>query len=131
MKKAFSLIELLVALIIISILTAVFLPIVNRQLTRNFLTLAGENLSVSCSIPNCEICSNDTECLLCSIGMPCATENIKTQDCSCLPCSNEGCLTCPNDVCTACKPNFGGVNCEACTEGTYSKGGSLALCGII
>lgn len=131
MKKGFNLIELLVSLIIISLIIGIFLQLIIKRNKSAPSLIGSENFKINCSIPNCEVCSSNTECVFCNSAFPCATERIKTQNCSCLTCSNIGCLTCPDDTCTACKPGFGGINCEKCPEGTYSKGGSLALCGYL
>lgn len=55
-QKAFSLIELLVSLIIISVVAAAFAPVMTKRLHRgNILIGTMKNLSITCDNPKCQI----------------------------------------------------------------------------
>lgn len=79
-KKAFSLIELLISLIIISLITSVFAPVITGKLKQQSISLnskqsitcpigtyKSENLCLACS-ENCSICEDALSCQKCEEG---------------------------------------------------------------
>ena len=111
MKKAFSLAELLITLIIISCILAAFAPTITKRVTSE-LNKKDENIiSTNCSAisSDCKLCHAD-KCLLCSI----TCDNNQKKDIE--TCT---CLNCP-DNCSDCEiENNGNTKCSACSSGYY------------
>ncbi len=130
MKKAFSLIELLVSLITISVIVASFAPIITNKLKQDRISLSNASkLSSDCSMfssGKCEICMKEKGaniCISCSLTCPTGQiADIKTCKCktltcpsgqyvsgsSCIYCSSsyENCETCTNSSCSTCKSGY-------------------------
>lgn len=111
--KGFSLVELSVSLIVISLLTASFAPVITKKLSKNNITVGsfgggggGGGASLECSgISDCILCK-DNICYTCIKNKEtCATGTyLDNTTCSCKPCSDimAGCTSCTKGgVCTS------------------------------
>ena len=111
--KGFSLVELMISLITISLITAAFAPIVTKKLSNGIITVGsfGNNNSGSGEI-NCP--SNIT----------CEAGYYLDGTCKCQPCSDPNCTYCAHNICSICNDGFGMVNGE-CKNLACSKNGGL------
>ncbi len=113
MKKkflmGFSLIEVLVALIIVSVLMAISVPILTKK-AQNIAVLGGgqsEEIKAECSIfgSDCSLCYS-SKCIVCN--KTCLETQFKDiENCNCKNCSNEdlggaGCKKCNKTTCLEC-----------------------------
>ena len=115
----FSLIEILIALIIISLITAAFIPILTKKVSKITVhTTSG--LTTECSDKFSEDCSlcTEYECIMCSKN--CLDGKYKSLKCECENCKDKygACKTCNKDRCTLCE------------EGYYIKNGACADCSV-
>lgn len=147
MKKAFSLVELLVSLITISVILASLAPVITHKLKQNRITVGfkGENVTNDCSPPfgsDCQLC-NKNKCLICPLS--CSDGKYLDKDnCQCLSCPNNckkcdetGCSQCNSgykkqgNTCTACPAGYWGENCvNQCPKGTMANA-PIAATGCI
>lgn len=154
MKKGFSLVELLVSLIIISLIVAIFAPIMTKRLVQT-KTAVVSKISSQCDVlsPDCKLCitaSGDKKCLLCEkkcseINMflnkeKCICENCSALNANCEKCADGKCLKCKagyglalNGKCTSspCESGTysdGSHSCTACAKGTFSTGIGSSVC---
>ena len=83
--KGFSLIELMISLIVISLITAAFVPVISKKLTTGsiFAGGSGGGFNKSCSEidEDCDLCAGEI-CLSCKKTCP-AGETLNTTSCSC------------------------------------------------
>ena len=133
LKKGFSLVELLIALVVISCITAAFTPLITKKFSSGVFGSGGNDLTEDCVDKfgeNCTFCTS-TYCIECSLSCP-SGEYLDTEKCKCLPCSDKygedcekctekKCLTCPSgqyldsdDNCQSCSDKFN--HCATCTE---------------
>ncbi len=107
--KGFSLVELSVSLIVISLLAASFAPVITKKLSKNNITVGsfgGGGASLECrGISDCILCK-DNICYTCIKNKEtCATGTyLDNSTCSCKPCSDimAGCTSCTKGgVCTS------------------------------
>lgn len=82
--KAFSLVEVLVGLIIISIALAAFAPTMNKRVEAQ-KTALGSRLSDKCTtygLPSeCKLCYGTGQCVVCDLG--CAESTLNVSTCTC------------------------------------------------
>jgi len=118
MKKGFSLIELLVSLIIISLILASFVPVYTKKLKNQnaTLTVGGINNIKNCP-DNCAKCDKG-ECLKCNEGYGLINK-------SCVQCE-EGCLKCEGSNCLLCKEGYS-LNEGKCVKGACIKIGNICV----
>ncbi len=144
-KKAFSLAELIVAFIVISLITAAAMPIFFKKTAK--INLKGINeISTKCDglSTNCKLCRNtatSTECIICKATCPLG-QYLNRKTCSCHSCSKFNtispysssnqctncCTRCDVDFCTGCAKGYGiaasdrskNMPCKECLEGYYS-----------
>ena len=133
-KFAFSLVELLISLIVISCITAAFTPIITKKFSSGVFGGGGTgDLTTDCADKYGDYCTLCTSagCIDCGISCP-DGEYMDTKNCICLPCKDKygddcekctekKCLTCPDgeyldsdDNCQSCSDKFS--NCATCTE---------------
>ena len=125
----FSLIELMVTMVVISVLLAAFMPIVTKKMksSSTALKLSG-GVSTKCTnISNdCKLCSKNI-CLLCTLSCP-PSEYKDTLSCTCKSCSiySNNCLECNDEKCKSCIEGYGLTNtspyCTPCQITQYSDG---------
>lgn len=148
-NKGFSLVEILVALIIVSLITAAMAPMITKKLSSSGIVIGGGGsgggggggATLACGdIPDCILCK-DSICYTCIKDKEtCETGNFLDEpSCSCKPCSDimSGCTSCTKGgVCTsstACSV-FGDyciqcnvAECEQCRSG-YNLADDKKLC---
>ncbi len=132
-KKAFSLIELLISLITISVILASMAPIITHKLKHGGVSIGTKKLSMKC--PNtvgsdCTLCLGN-QCIACPIG--CGTQFKNTLTCKCETCTVANCANCASGAnqCDKCKAGYqkSGNSCSACPSGQYStEGGTCQKC---
>ncbi len=145
-EKAFSLIELLVTLIIMSLLISAFMPVVTKKLKSSATVLGGgsgdggfssdilfskECEKFSTEEYKCLMCST-TSCTLCSTQLSTITGYYVDPSEGCEPknCADKfgsNCMDCKKDSCSACIPGSAfdaeTNSCKECEAGYYSLGG--------
>ncbi len=137
--KAFSLVEILVALIIVSLIMAAMAPVITKRLSSSGITIGAgggmsNTLSASCEAfgANCTLCYED-KCISCSIS--CSSNQAADIDtCSCKSCSSlygNECLKCNMNECLECNLSHYAKNgrCEICPIGSYCNGTNSINCG--
>ena len=122
-KWAFSLVEMMVALIAIACIAASVTPIVTKKITGRKLNLSTNlvNLTIDCEEkfgPECKLCEKTKRCLLCDKQCPEGTY-IDTATCSCIPC---------NTIDANCKLCQRGAQCTQCQAGYYLKDNKCHPC---
>ncbi len=141
--RAFSMIEVMTALIILGIITAATVPIITRKYTNKSYTVtessANKGYGKKCSSINddclyCKMGDNDEplECLICN--KKCESHK-DVKKCQCISCDDltkggisncEACTTDDNDniICTKCKIDYYLDNntCKLCTNDNNSDG---------
>lgn len=132
MKKAFSLIELLISLIIISLIAAAFTPMVTTKLKYQNTTIAFNSPTLLCAKydaqARCLMCTNKG-CSLCStqFDVPEGKYVYPLEGCDYKNCPTE-CKTCTMEGCLTCKGGYGynsaQKTCSLCQMGWYSAGGT-------
>ncbi len=143
--KAFSLIEVMLSLIILSIVTAAVVPVITKKITGKSIKIEAEEnneeseYTTDCQDliidgekvgPNCTICTKgeDAVCKQCPIecdeGML-----VNIAACKCVECKAENCEECQTEnKCFKCMISESGVyysnngNCEICPLGHYCDG---------
>ncbi|MBQ7287285.1 MAG: hypothetical protein IJW73_05945, partial [Candidatus Gastranaerophilales bacterium] len=136
-EQAFSLVEILVALIAVSCISAALAPVITKKLKSNGVSIGGggiggkqENVEfvMDCSDfgNDCTMCFND-KCVLCT--KECNDDQyVNTPDCTCGKCIDidPNCIQCTSKKCTKCKENYGlnlaTKRCYLCTNGQSSDG---------
>ncbi len=131
MKKAFSLIELLISLITISVIIASFAPVITQKLKYGKVAVTkGETITNKCDkfSPDCKLCTKK-QCLICT--KTCLSNQYLDRDnCNCVSCPNN-CESCNELGCNRCKAGYQKKDgaCEACQSGYYSlEGGTCQKC---
>lgn len=130
-KHGFSLVEIVVALIIISCIMAALAPLITKKLKSSNVTIAISEVSAKCSkfSSDCTLCYPE-KCIICSKS--CAFSEYKdNNNCVCINCNDfsENCITCNESSCTKCNLGYGikDGSCEICPKGYYSNGTTSCL----
>ncbi len=135
MKKGFSLIELLVSLITISIIIASMAPVITHKLKQNRVALKSKSVKIDCAKEygtDCMMC-NEKSCLWCStyINIPDGQYVDPSFGCERKNCQGKfgsTCTKCTKDYCLGCTGGYGYNNtnhsCIGCNAPYYSPGGS-------
>ena len=112
-KFAFSLVEILVALIIISLITAAMAPAITKKLSSSSITIAGGGSGSGATVetPPANPCAGKQ----CNVGYYANSWD----GCACTPCSTSFCRRCENDTCTLCSDGYDLINGQ-CVGGTQS-----------
>ena len=137
MKKAFSVLELVISLMVIASIMAAFTPLITKKFSSSIFGKGGKvNLTTDCTDKFGEFCTlcDDKRCIRCTLDPnTCAGDQYKdTASCTCKDCketygedcekcNEKKCLTCPSgqyldsdDNCQSCSDKFS--NCATCTE---------------
>ena len=122
-NNAFSLVELLITLIIISCILAAFAPVITKRLSNKEYAVAQgiELLSSECSSidADCTLCFKD-KCIICSKN--CAKGvNKDIESCSCFSCDtfDSNCASCNVKECETCKDGYyfsDEKKCASCSD---------------
>ena len=133
MKKifGFSLVEIVVALIIFSVITAALAPIITKKMKSNAVSVG---MSSSSSIKFSDDCSEfGDDCTMCTTkdcalcNKDCAEgEYNDVSSCTCKTCNSlyDGCLECTSRKCEKCQAGYGlqSGTCTKCQKGYYGDG---------
>ncbi len=130
---AFSLIELLISLITISVILASLAPVITHKMKHGGISIGTKKLSMKCPATvgsDCTLCLGN-QCIACPIG--CGTQFKNTLTCKCESCTQANCVNCTSDrnKCDRCKAGYqkSGDGCSACPSGYYStEGGTCQKC---
>ena len=117
----FSLVELMISLIVISIVTAAFAPLVTKKLKTSDMSVGSSSSDYifdeticNNSVSNCSVCVKD-ECVRCKTGFYLEDEICKICSNNCSKCdSQSGCKECEQGY------YLEGVQCKACSAGCTS-----------
>ena len=132
----FSLIELMVTLVIVSVVTAAMAPVITKKIKSSSLSVSSVNdVSSNCSekySADCKLCLPN-KCLSCIKTCP-EGQNLNIATCTCSSCySSFGseCLECSETQCSRCVSGYY-VNasgaCEVCPIGSYCDGINKVVC---
>ena len=128
----FSLVELSISFIVISILLAAFSPVISKKLAASSSPTSITKLSMDCKtvLPEaegyCTMCyESPKRCILCS--RTCAEGEYKdTANCVCLSCQDQygdsHCTKCDESGCKLCDNGYffgSDKKCTACPKGSY------------
>ena len=151
-KIAFSLIELLISLIVISLIAAAFAPVISKKLKSGGLSIGvgfgiggggsggigGFKLNCTDDFgSDCRFCSND-ECIVCSKSCTGYKEYVDNVHCSCEVCDIPNALSCAfskelnTTVPSVCENNYyiSGSTCAACKQGRVCDGLTISDCAF-
>ena len=131
--KAFSLIEIMISLLVVSAITAAFAPVISKKIKQGTIYAGGQNIiksGDSCSQFNhgegkCKTCFKQA-CINCDY--PTCTGYLSIRECKCTPCNSEECERCNSSgQCLKCNTgNYIGSDkkCHNCTYGKFCDGSS-------
>ena len=115
MKKifGFSLVEIVVALIIISVITAALAPIITKKMKSNSINITGgggggsSDITTECSdkfSSSCKLCTS-SYCIQCDLDNCASGTYVENKSCSCKACTDifPNCIECDSKKCTKCK----------------------------
>ena len=141
----FSLVELMISLIVISVVTAAFAPVVTKKLKTSDQSIGSASVDYifdesicSSKKANCSVCVG-SECLRCRAGYYINDGNCIACDSNCITCDHEQgckkcsdgyyldgttCKTCP----TGCAKCTNAATCTQCNQGYYISGTVCNLC---
>ena len=139
-KWAFSLVEMMVALIAIACIAASVTPIVTKKITGRKLNLSTNlvNLTIDCEEkfgPECKLCEKTKRCLVCNKLCSAGTYT-ETETCKCIACTtiDTNCKLCQRGAqCTQCQPGYYLENntCKICPKGyKCSSGVTKDICNV-
>ncbi len=138
-KNAFSLVEILVGLIVMSCIMSAMAPIVTKKMKKSSATLSqgggGGGLPIKKCKENfgddCVNCEKDA-CLVCN--KDCNLSQYKDiKNCTCVDCSTKfgtNCLTCQSNICTKCDSGYylDGTTCTICPVNSMCDGMTKVSC---
>ena len=130
--KAFSLVELMISLIVISCIMAAFVPVISKKMKYSAIALSAGGVSeitTDCSekfSSNCKLCTKQY-CIQCELSNCAAGTYTENKSCSCKNCAElfPNCSECDSQKCTKCKDNNYSINngrCEICPSGKICDG---------
>ncbi len=132
-KKGFSLIELLISLITISVILACMVPVVTHKMKHSGISIGTKKLSMTC--PNtvgdeCTLCLGN-QCIACPIN--CGAKFKNTLTCKCESCTIANCTNCNSGAnqCDSCKSGCSKISnneCKCCPDGQYITGSTCTTC---
>ena len=140
-KFAFSLTELMISIIIISLIAGAFAPVITKKLSASSIKLGstGGDFNTNC-IENCLLCQKD-KCVLCKTGFSYDKETNTCINCSekfnayTLKCTSDEVIRCAkgyyieNNTCTKCPVGYycpDGKTKNQCQAGYTTDGGAIS-----
>ena len=147
---AFSLIEVMLSLIILSIVTAAVVPVITKKITNKSIKIEAEekneesDYTTDCSQlinskmvgENCTLCNKGEGAVCKQCPMECDEGMfLDIPTCSCIPCGVPDCVTCKTtDYCFKCYASAGAAyysdngECKECPSGSYCNGIKATPC---
>ena len=135
---AFSLIELMISLVIVSLIAAAFSPVITKRIKNDVVAVgsAVSSIRAECEDFNqkgghCSACI-DKLCILCDIN--CTSDQYKNiGKCECENCASKsnGCLSCNSKDCTKCQSGYylnSEKKCSPCPAGSSCDGLNQTQC---
>ncbi len=133
---AFSLVEVMISLVIVSSILAAFTPVLTKKTKRTVNVVSSvTKLTSDCSgtfSSDCSLCQGTKKCYICS--KQCLNSTYKDVDtCTCKPCSeiDVNCTSCQDfGKCTSCKSGYYLENnqCNLCPAGYYCTNNIKIAC---
>lgn len=127
MKKGFSLTEVLISVIVISLLSVSMVPVLTKHF--NTIKISDKINFTKCANnidPACKLCYNKTKCVVCAQKCN-SNEYLNKEECKCYSCSSkfgDACTKCNTTYCRECKEGFGynssNGTCSECNKGYFS-----------
>ncbi len=121
---AFSLIELMISLVIISMIAAAFTPVITKKLSSNSIGISSiAEIKEDCE-NGCSLCTK-SYCINCP--KTCSDKQYKdSKKCICVDCS-VGCSSCNQNGCLTCDDGYylESNTCSPCPSGKYCKNGEI------
>ena len=125
---AFSLIEVMVALLVVAIIVAALAPVITKRMQRDIVGKSRISTSCSSLFPEgyCGMCYlNPKSCIVCT--KVCSSDEFQNvSECSCVKCSvhhnDSSCVRCNSKYCVQCKQGYyldGNNRCTICPKGYY------------
>ena len=125
---AFSLIEVMVALLVVAIIVAALAPVITKRMQRDIVGRSRISTSCSSLFPEgyCGMCYlNPKSCIVCT--KTCKSDEFQNvSECSCVKCrihhNDSNCVRCNSKYCTQCKQGYyldGNNRCVICPRGYY------------
>ena len=125
---AFSLIEVMVALLVVAIIVAALAPVITKRMQRDIVGRSRISTSCSSLFPEgyCGMCYlNPKSCIVCT--KVCKSDEFQNvSECSCVKCSihhnDSNCTRCNSKYCTQCKQGYyldSNNRCVICPRGYY------------
>ena len=125
---AFSLIEVMVALLVVAIIVAALAPVITKRMQRDIVGRSRISTSCSSLFPEgyCGMCYlNPKSCIVCT--KVCSSDEFQNvSECSCVKCSihhnDSNCTRCNSKYCTQCKQGYyldSNNRCTICPKGYY------------
>ena len=113
--KAFSLVELMISLIVISLISAAFAPVITKKLSNGIITVGsfgGNNNS-----------GNSSGEVNCPSNITCEAGYYLDGTCKCQPCSDPNCTYCAHNACSICNDGFTLINGKCENLACHDSGG--------
>ena len=130
---AFSLIELMISLVIISMIAAAFTPVITKKLSSNSIipgssmgTIKSDCEKFSRNGGTCHTCFNNA-CIVCEYENCSGYLNVGKCQCESCTLRSANCIKCNSKECTKCKEHYyldSGKKCQSCPSGKYCDGSS-------
>ena len=125
---AFSLIEVMVALLVVAIIVVALAPVITKRMQRDIVGRSRISTSCSSLFPEgyCGMCYlNPKSCIVCT--KVCSSDEFQNvSECSCVKCSvhhnDSSCVRCNSKYCVQCKQGYyldGNNRCTICPKGYY------------
>ncbi len=125
---AFSLIEVMVALLVVAIIVAALAPVITKRMQRDIVGKSRISTSCSSLFPEgyCGMCYlNPKSCIVCT--KVCSSDEFQNvSECSCVKCSihhnDSNCTRCNSKYCVQCKQGYyldSNNRCTICPKGYY------------
>lgn len=129
--KAFSLIELLISLIIISLVAAAFTPVLTKNLKKQTIAVSANNSGITSECDkidsNCELCyEKEEKCIMCNRTCL-SNQYVDIAPCKCVNCS-ENCLSCNSKVCLNCATDTALMDDGTCKKCSQLYGSNCTTC---
>ena len=112
--KGFSLVELMISLITISLISAAFAPIITKKLSSMGITVGSLGGNGG---------GGGSEEINCPSNITCEAGYYLDGTCKCQPCSDSNCTYCAHNICSICNDGFTLINGKCENKACHDSGG--------